>query len=74
MPISLSRIGAVSLPLLGDMTAIRWDAHHGFGFDSTEAGATAWFGRWELVADRGIALPFLAPFAMLLAILPRISR
>ncbi|WP_173046611.1 hypothetical protein [Bosea sp. ANAM02] len=74
MTTRLSRFGAISLPLLGGATAGRWTTNHGVGADVDGLGATAWLGRWELVADRAIALPILAPLAMLASFLPRSLR
>ncbi|MCV9936116.1 hypothetical protein OIU35_07045 [Boseaceae bacterium BT-24-1] len=74
MPTRLTRFGALSLPLFGGITANRWTTDHGIGADRDGTGTTVWLGRWELIADRVVALPLLAPLAMLAAFLPQLSR
>lgn len=72
----MPRFGSVSLPFLGLVTATRWSTNQGLGTDiDRQTGVTLWLGRWEVNADTSaaLALPLLAPLAMLRAFLPRLS-
>jgi hypothetical protein len=70
----MQRFGHVSLPFLGHVTASRWSSNQGLGLDiDRKTGTTLWIGRWEVNADTpvSVALPVLAPLAMLMAFMPR---
>lgn len=70
------RFGYVSLPFLGLVTADRRTVNMGLGLDiNRQTGTTVWLGRWEVNADPRAAalLPILAPLAMLVSFLPRLS-
>lgn len=66
----MNRYASLSVPFLGNVTALRWATNHGLGLEyDRETGTTLWLGQWEVNADNGTlpALPVLVPLAMLLS-------